>query len=702
METISGGERAVTEDFATEARTEGESEQSLVESGGGPGVRAETGLRDRVAYLLVGVLVIGFAFWWTQFSTRSICCGDFDAYYHFRWSRMLEEGVRSGNFPPPFEALPLTTLNSKDYVDHHFLFHVLQIPFTWFGDATGAARSLLVLCLLAAPLLYALALRLIRNGNRHFVAGLTAATSGLVVLMALIQTRGGTGWKLLASAITVAVVGLCGWLTLRLMGRGNARPVAALAALTFVLLPPMAFYRATVFFQARAVDFFADDPYANFHYGAKLGTWLFAALALFSCYWLVVRYRLRYPLLWLLALVGCSTPFLYRMNMGKAMSVSIVMLVAGIHLLFQRRYFWLLPLAYVFALTYDMVFLLGVAAFLWLWVTVWGEDWEVTSRPVRRAGLGLLLVGAGAALGFVINPYFPHNVVLTYQHMLMKITPNDFSTAVGGEWYPYNTWEFLGNGFVACVAMVAGYVAFSGADRKASARSLFLLLFATVLLVVNARWKRFSEYWPPFAVLFAAFALQPSLERLGRFGGEMKTRTVRYLEYGMAVLTAAVLAVPAVWATHIAAKDIAGMDPNDQYLGGMQWVKENVPEGEVIFNTDWDDFPKMFFYAPRHRYASGLDPTYLQDRDRELSDLYGKIGVGDEPDPGPAIRERFGARYVFSDNQHERFMQNAMSSGWFEQVYKDDDCTILRVLDEKKDPEGERPPEGEESGEPAG
>ncbi|MFH3651857.1 hypothetical protein WAH63_22370, partial [Acinetobacter baumannii] len=31
-------------------------------------------------------------------------------------------------------------------------------------------------------------------------------------------------------------------------------------------------------------------------------------------------------------------------------------------------------------------------------------------------------------------------------------------------------------------------------------------------LIITARSRRFVEYWPPFAVLFAAFALQPLME----------------------------------------------------------------------------------------------------------------------------------------------------------------------------------------------
>src|SRR5262245_46554645 len=91
--------------------------------------RSETAMRG--VYLVAGAIVITLLFWKLQFATDAICCGDFDGYYHIKWSRMLWEGLRNRAFPPIFTWLPLTTLNPNHYADHHLLFHFLQIPFTF-------------------------------------------------------------------------------------------------------------------------------------------------------------------------------------------------------------------------------------------------------------------------------------------------------------------------------------------------------------------------------------------------------------------------------------------------------------------------------------------------------------------------------------------------------------------------------------------
>jgi hypothetical protein len=296
-------------------------------------------------------------------------------------------------------------------------------------------------------------------------------------------------------------------------------------------------------------------------------------------------------------------------------------------------------------------------------------------------------------------------------------------------------------------------------------------------MIVSFRYRRFVEYWPPFAVLFAAFSLQavsgtlknaavqlpsnvmeellPFLDRHEPPGVEQQRRERHWLEsetalvgfalglvayapvylveefrklpplvqpqrsgrlmieVGAAVIIlvaclagyffwrkwAKALAVLGITALscillaniHETSKSIAEDHAPEYYAGGMEWIKENVKPGELIFNTDWDDFPKLFYLDTTHSYTSGLDPTYLLDQNAELSKLYVDITLGKEKDPGPLIRDRFGTRYVFSDNEevHDNFYAAAMDSGWFDKVYEDEECTVLRIRDQK----GEPPPE---------
>ncbi len=162
----------------------------------------------------------------------------------------------------------------------------------------------------------------------------------------------------------------------------------------------------------------------------------------------------------------------------------------------------------------------------------------------------------------------------------------------------------------------------------------------------------------------------------------------------MAVV-AVVLAVVLFFNLRVTVKDIASSEPHNYYKAGADWMRANIPPRQIVFNTDWDDFPRLFYYDETHYYVSGLDPTYLFDKNPDLSRLYERITLGKEEDPGPLIRDRFGARYVFTDNSHHDFFTNAKESGWFEIVFEDPQCTIMHIRDEKAVAPGKDEPESD-------
>jgi hypothetical protein len=262
-----------------------------------------------------------------------------------------------------------------------------------------------------------------------------------------------------------------------------------------------------------------------------------------------------------------------------------------------------------------------------------------------------------------------------------------------------------------------GYLAFDPSDRKRSHHSLFLLVFATALMLMMARWRRIAEYWPPFAIIFSAFSLQPWLDgtrsTFTKLSTDMLDELQPFLDRHEPLTSIKEAERRDFWRITIAATisvvlgivfflnianlkglrirgvigEIADSEPHNYYRAGAEWMRANIEPGQIIFNTDWDDFPRLFYYDPSHAYVSGLDPTYLYDRNPSLSQLYDRITLGEEEDPGPLIRDRFGARYVFTDNAHDDFFDNAKTSGWFDIVYEDRDCTILHIRDQKIEPE---------------
>ena len=544
----------------------------------------ETEAATRFVYLVFGFIAIAMVLGFLQSRTSAICCGDWDGYYHIRWSSLLWENFSQGKWLPSFDWLPLTVLNPQHYNDHHFLFHLLQIPFLWFFE-----------------------------------------------------------------------------------------PVMA----------------------------------------AKVAAVVFATLAVFSVYWLIYHYKIDYLLIWLAAILTCANMFYYRMNMAKAPALTIIITIAGIYLLFERKYVWLFPLMFAFVWTYSLFPLLWFAAMIWTIIIAWNErrfEW----RPI-------VYTTAGMIAGNVINPYFPSNLYLFWEHFITKFkVGSDFAVAVGGEWYPYTGMELLTHFPVAMLAMLLGYIFFMPKNGKLPEKATFFLMFVSILFAAQFRSKRFAEYFPPFAVLFLAFSLQAFREKsVVELPEDFKREIEPYLDVDKKTEKQAIwlnLREAAVWVLGLfltiyflvnitgfhrfgidqegLAETIAGNEANDRYQRAMEWAtgvdangKENIPKGERIFNANWDDFPKLFFFDTKHSYVYGLDPNYLYSQNPDLYKLLLDITSGKIDDPAPLIREKFGANYVFVDaKENEDLVAKLLDSGWAEMAYEDEEARLIRIRAEKGEP----------------
>ncbi|PYS87692.1 MAG: hypothetical protein DMF62_11680 [Acidobacteria bacterium] len=537
----------------------------------------ETEQATRMVYLVFGFFAIAIVMWFLQFRTDAICCGDWDGYYHIRWSSLLWENFSHFKWLPEFKWLPLTVLNAHDYNDHHFLFHLLQIPFLWFFE-----------------------------------------------------------------------------------------PVLA----------------------------------------AKVAAVVFSTLAIFSVYWLLYRYDVDHLLVWFAAILTCANMFYYRMNMAKAPPLTIVFTIAGIYFLFERRYVWLLPLMFAFVWTYSLFPLLWIAAIIWVIIIAWNErkfEWQ----PLAYTTLGMVL-------GNVINPYFPKNLYLFWEHFITKFKiGSDFAVSVGGEWYPYTGMELLTHFPVAMIAMLIGYILFMPKNGKLPEKATFFLMFVSILLAAQFRSKRFAEYFPPFAVLFAAFSMQAFAVKQAvllpaEFQREIepyldsdktKTRDAWLRSFKQAAIWTLGIVLGVVFMINMIGLQRFGIeygglmgtindnDRNDKYQQAAEWARDNIPEGERIFNANWDDFPKLFFHDTKHSYVYGLDPNYLYSENPDLYKLLTEITAGKVDIAAPDIRSRFGANYVFTDaKENDDMVAKLLDSGWSDVVYEDSEARILKLREQKGEP----------------
>ncbi len=129
-------------------------------------------------------------------------------------------------------------------------------------------------------------------------------------------------------------------------------------------------------------------------------------------------------------------------------------------------------------------------------------------------------------------------------------------------------------------------------------------------------------------------------------------------------------------------QEVQDADDVGYMAGASQWLQANTPAGNMVFQTDWDDFTYLYFNNTHNTYLVGLDPTYLQVANPSLWNLWVPITQGMVDRPSVLIRDRFGASYVVSDTNHEAFAESADNDPNMRLVYSDRYSLVWQIGDE--------------------
>ena len=445
-------------------------------------------------------------------------------------------------------------------------------------------------------------------------------------------------------------------------------------ALPHTILNEEAFYDHHLLYHVYLALFAAVDPAVDggiqLTQGAKWASILLPSLAFLAIWWLLRSQKVPWPAIWTVALFAVSEAFLYRMSMPRAQSGSLLILVLGLHWLLNGRYRLLLPLGFIYVWFYNAFPLLLVVAGTYVIA-----NWMLNRRIIWQA---LLYPFAGITLGLLINPYFPQNVTFIAGHFMPKV--GESATKVGNEWTPYLTWTLVENSGLALTAVFLGALALGWNQARISRSTLVAFGLAFLFGFMLFKSRRFVEYFPPFALIFLAFSASPLLQK---WQSDWRERTLvrrrPYLNYLLPLVALFILAYPLFVSIRDTRDLMDNSKPADRYAKAALWLGANSQPGSKVFQTDWDDFTRLYFYNSNAVYTAGLDPTFMELHDKQLFDEWVAITRGKIENPSEPIRARFDAQYVFSDTAHEPFLERAGNDPDLIEVYRDNESVIFAV-----------------------
>ena len=412
--------------------------------------------------------------------------------------------------------------------------------------------------------------------------------------------------------------------------------------------------------------------------GLKIFTALFAALFVTVFCWVLRQLNVQFYAVWS-ALLLITVPFLFRISLAKAVSMALVFLFVGLYLFIRGRRGWLLAVwAAVYVWAYGGFFLLAGLGFMYALVHY------IASRDFQKSWRPLLWTGIGTALGVVINPYFPKNIVYFWQQFVqIGVINYSAKIGVGGEWYPYGWFELMKGSLVLTTLVVACVVWFVWHLRRQRALSWAALLWMLFFLAFTLKSRRYVEYYVPFAVFFVAVMGDDIIRAVwrrwarGHFWRTFWHRAA--LVTGILYLS---LVVPAVvvkdWQQNL--RDTHNGIPLGKFSQSSRWLAANSEAGDIVFHSDWDEFPVLFYYNDKDYYIVGLDPTFMYNYNQDLYWKWARITLGEQADDlYGIIQGDFQARWVFMENDHTAMRKNIAATDGFVLVYQDDEVTIFKV-----------------------
>lgn len=397
-------------------------------------------------------------------------------------------------------------------------------------------------------------------------------------------------------------------------------------------------------------------------YGAKISTVFFFAALTAILHFVLKASQVPRPWVWVAILVIGSTDFLQRMTLPRAPLVVLSFLLLGWLLAARKEALGLALLSFCLVWLYGgfTIFIALIACFaLSQWILKRDLDLKTIS-----------IVFSGIAFGLILNPYFPENlkflVVQTLHAGIQRKVEG------GAEWNPFEFRDLILS--IKELVLIFGFslISFLTARKKPGKDTLgwFLFLLLTFLLTLNSR--RFIEYLVPTAVISSALFFR---DGWNRWSYENKITEPCQSPFTLVtlVLTLVILGSNQFNASK---NTIRNSWSQEKYKAGALWLKKNTP-GSIIYLSDWDDFPELFFFNSKNKYLIGLDPAFLYIYSEPIYQKWNEINSGTiKQDPYPLFKKMFKTPFIFTDLHHGPLIKLLNDHPRISLKYKDAHCRI--------------------------
>jgi len=337
--------------------------------------------------------------------------------------------------------------------------------------------------------------------------------------------------------------------------------------------------------------------FLNLILAAKLSSVFFATFFATVFYYVIKKLGVKHAYLWLILLLVSSSKLLYRLQFPRAIALSAALMLLLFLFLKKKKYMLQGFLCFAFVWTFPAFYfpLIILGAYI---AALYFVERKLDSHAV-------LACVSGVALGFVINPYFPSTLMVAYTHsfhMILSLMTDQGLNVITENKVSSLSYMASHSLLVLILYVCALVSAFLSKKRWL----LFSGLLATGFLLLGFLMVRAVDYFVPFIILFSALSFNHLIKRKS------------YKKFITIFLI--ILSIVAFLNVYKAAQEISQVRSSDRFSECAKYIKYDVPDGDIIFHTSWDNFPELFFYNHENYYLFGLAPDFLYVYDPDLYD----------------------------------------------------------------------------------
>jgi len=430
--------------------------------------------------------------------------------------------------------------------------------------------------------------------------------------------------------------------------------------------------------------------------GVKIATTFINTSFLFIFYSFLKNQKIQHIWLYIIILLS-SSPFLFRINLTKASSLSLIILFLILFSIFKKKYKTLFALSFLYVWSYGgwplSIIVSGtyfLSSFLskkiqnnkGIFIIIKSSEWQP-----------FIITILGSVIGIVINPYFPENILFYWLQIIQIAMVNYGSNVgVGMEWYGFSITQVLIYSSEIILLLLIGGLLFFGRiaikkykiiSEKEITKLLFFLILSGFFFILTLKSKRNSEYFYPFVVIFAALFINYFWDKdvFIKIKNNIQSFFKKRFLYIIFILYIIFMFFFAFLLNFIRIKtDLESGHSINEYKEAMETAMQNSNYGDIIFHSDWDDWPILFYHNQYNRYIVGLDPTFLYKYNSDLYKKWRDITRGDfEGDPYYIIKNDFNAKVIFIANSDKKYMDKYIKDNKNYELLYEGDADVYKV-----------------------